>query len=301
MHRLKEGQTIGIVVPARKVDEAQLLKGCDVIKSWGLKVEMGKHCFEKDNAYLAAPDEDRIRDLQYMLDNPSIDAIFCARGGYGTTRIIDHLDFNNFLKKPKWIVGFSDITALHLKLHQLGIESIHGCMPLQFAKPGYEVSVNSLKKILFSEEPTLLEAEHNKLNRVGEGRGSVLGGNLSLVIDSLGTSTELQTEGCILVLEEIDELLYKIDRMFIHLLRAGKLSQLAGLVIGHMTDLKDTSLPFSQTVEEIVMDKVERFNYPVAFNFPVGHDIPNLSWRHGGKATLSVTKDGSKLNFTQHV
>lgn len=298
MHTLKEGQTIGIVAPARKVDEEQLLKGCEVIKSWGLKVQMGKHCFEKDNAYLAAPDESRIEDFQYMLDNPSIDAIFCARGGYGTTRIIDQLDFKTFLKKPKWIVGFSDITALHLKLYQLGIESIHGCMPLQFAKPGYEASVNSLKKILFSEGPTLLEAEPNKLNRVGQGEGSVLGGNLSLVIDSLGTSTEPQTAGCILVLEEIDELLYKIDRMFTQLLRAGKLSQLAGLVIGHMTDLKDTSLPFSQSVEEIVMNKVGRFNYPVAFNFPVGHNVPNLSWRHGGKATLSITKEGSKLIFS---
>lgn len=294
---LKGGQTIGIAAPARKVDKDLLLAGCDVIKSWGLNVDFGKYCFETDNNYLAANDANRLSDFQSMLDNPSIDAIFCARGGYGTTRILDQLNFNNFLKKPKWIVGFSDITALHLKLHQLGVNSIHGSMPIQFSKPEHKESVESLKKILFENESINIQAKSNSHNRNGRAKGIVVGGNLSLVLDSFGTSTEPETNGKIFVLEEIDERLYKVDRMLTQLKRAGKLSQLAGLIIGHMTDIGDTELPFGQSIEELIMDKVTDYNFPVAFNFPIGHAAPNMAWIHGATAEVSVTTEGAKLGL----
>jgi muramoyltetrapeptide carboxypeptidase len=292
---LRKGQTIGIVVPARKVDHEKLRDGIQIIESWGLKVELGKYCFEKDNTYLAASDADRLSDFQHMLDSESIDAIFCARGGYGTTRILDQLNFTRFIKQPKWILGFSDITALHLKLHQLGVPSIHGCMPTQFSNPEYAVSVVHLKQLLFFDSPVEIVATSNPHNRSGEANGKIIGGNLSLVVDALGTSTAPDTAGKILVLEEVDEPLYKIDRMLTQLKRAGKLSPLAGLVIGHMTDLKDTELPFNQTIEELILDKVSEFKYPVGFDFPIGHEAPNLPWRHSSTSRLAVTPDHSKL------
>lgn len=294
---LSKGQTIGIVAPARKVDHEKLREGIQIIESWGLKVEPGKYCFEKDNSYLAAADADRLSDFHHMLDSPSIDAIFCARGGYGTTRILDQLDLSEFIKNPKWILGFSDITALHLRLHQLGVPSIHGCMPAQFSNPGYAVSVERLRQLLFSDQPIEVLADANHYNRSGVASGIIIGGNLSLVVDALGTSTEPDTAGKILVLEEIDEQLYKIDRMFTQLKRAGKLSQLAGLVIGHMTDLKDTELPFGQTIEELILDKVSEFNYPVGFDFPIGHESPNLPWRHSSSSRLVVTSEQSNLRI----
>jgi len=292
---LSKGQTIGIVVPARKVDHVKLRDGIQIIESWGLKVELGKFCIEKDNAYLAASDEERLSDFQHMLDSHSIDAIFCARGGYGTTRILDQLDFSAFLKHPKWILGFSDITALHLKLHQLGLPSIHGCMPTQFSNPEYEFSVERLKELLFAEHSIEISAKPNRYNREGKATGIIIGGNLSLVVDSLGTSTEPDTTNKILVLEEIDEQLYKVDRMFTQLKRAGKLSHLAGLVIGHMTDLKDTELPFNYSIEELILDKVSAYKYPIGFNFSIGHEAHNLPWLHSSSTQLEITSEYSKL------
>ncbi|MEQ8424236.1 MAG: LD-carboxypeptidase [Cyclobacteriaceae bacterium] len=294
---IQRGQTIGIVTPARKVDDQLLLKGCEVIKSWGLNVKMGKHCFSNKPNYLAASDEERLDDMQRMLDDPSVVAIFCARGGYGTTRIVDRLNFDNFLKKPKWIVGFSDITALHLKLHELGIESIHGCMPTQYSKPEYKESVDSLIQILFEGKDSIIEVPSNKRNKQGKATGKIIGGNLSLVVDSLGTDGEVDTNGKILILEEIDEPLYKIDRMLTQLKRAKKFSHLSGLVIGHMTDIKDTELPFGQSIEELVLDKIESYQYPVAFDFPIGHQAPNIAWRYSSMATLAAEADRAMLTF----
>lgn len=294
---LNKGDTVGIVVPAGKINEEVLLKGIQVIESWGLKVKLGKHCFAIDKNYLAAPDADRLDDLQQMLDDKSIVAIFCGRGGYGTTRILDQLDFEKFVRNPKWIIGFSDITALHLKIHQLGFQSIHGCMPSQYSKPEYEESVESLRQILFANSHPIIAEKGNSYNRNGIGKGQVIGGNLSLLADSLGTASAPDTTGKILIVEEVDELRYKIDRMMMQLKRAGKLSQLSGLVVGHMTNLKDTERPFNFTMEEIMLDKVSEYSYPVAFNFPIGHEAPNLAWRYGASSTLLVDGDTSSLTF----
>ena len=293
---LVQNDIIGIVAPAGKIKNDNLNKAISILESWGLSVQIGDHILSDSHSYFSGSDDERWKDFQRMLDDPKLKAIICARGGYGTTRIIDRLDFTNFLKYPKWIIGFSDVTALHLKLHQLGTESIHSVMPIQFSKPEYEESIESLRRLLFGEV-VLIQANPSVSNRHGHASGQVIGGNLSLLVDSLGTSTEIDTVNKILVIEEVDEYRYKLDRMFTQLKRAHKFDQLAGLIIGHMTDIQDTEVSFGQTVEEIILEKVKDNSYPVAFNFPIGHDAPNFAWRHGAKAFLFVTRNKSRLKI----
>lgn len=284
---LKIGDKVGVVATGRKVLFQDVEAAEKLFISWGLKVEFSPNLFSNNHPYLAATDEQRLNDLQSMLDDRGIKAIICVRGGYGTTRIIDRLDFTAFQERPKWIAGFSDITALHLKLFQLGIESIHSTMPILFSKPESFSSIVSLREILFGIN-TSINAEANKNNRPGKSTGQVIGGNLSLLVDSLATLCEPDFDAKILVMEEIDEYLYKIDRMLMQLKRAGKLDKLGGLVVGHMTDIKDTDPGFGETIEEVILSKVKDFDYPVAFNFPIGHENPNLAWRHGSVMTLTV-------------
>lgn len=291
---LQPGDAVGIVAPARRVQREDLEIALGTLASWGLVVQLAPNLLSGGHSYLAGPDDARRQDLQFMLDDPAIKAIFCARGGYGTTRILDDIDFSGFLKHPKWIVGFSDITALLLQVERLGVESIHGTMPLLFQQHHAAASIESLRKLLF-EGKQLLEAPFDAHNRQGEVTAPVIGGNLSLLVDALATAHEPDTAGKILVLEEIDEYLYKVDRMMTQLKRSGKLRDLRGLVLGHFTDIKDTSLPFGETVEQIVMHHVGPHQYPVAFQFPTGHENPNLAWRHGGMATLRVDGTGSYL------
>ncbi|MEQ9592200.1 MAG: LD-carboxypeptidase [Cyclobacteriaceae bacterium] len=295
---LIDGARVGVVTPSRKVDEQALRKGCALIETWGLKVELGKHVVSAENKYLSAADEARLTDLQQMLDREDIDAIFCARGGYGMTRIVDHLNFDQLKRKPKWIVGFSDITALHLRLEREGIESIHGCMPVQYSKEQYKDSIESLRKILFGQESENIKANYDLQNQMGEAHGRVIGGNLSLIVDAIGTTSSPEGKGKILILEEIDEPLYKIDRMLTQMKRVGLFEDLAGLVIGHMTDLTDTDLPFGQSVRDLILDKISTRTFPVAFGFPIGHEAPNMAWRHGGIASLRVDEEGSNLDFS---
>lgn len=291
---LSTGDTVALAATGRKVSSAQMQKAMEVFSSWGLKVLQTPHLFSEAHGYLAGTDETRLRDFQQMLDDKNVRAIFCARGGYGTTRILDCLDFTSLLEKPKWIVGFSDVTALHLKLLQLRIESIHGTMPILYPSAGIEPSLESLKKILFGEDFTL-QATFHKANRMGQATGPILGGNLSLLTDALGTSCEPDTAGKILVIEEIDEYKYRLDRMLTHLRRAGKLDHLAGLIIGYMTDIKDPDPAFGEEIAAMVMDKIDDTPYPVAFNFPIGHENPNLAWRHGSLMSLDVNPTGSML------
>jgi muramoyltetrapeptide carboxypeptidase len=292
---LKSGDCIGIVAPGRKVGYQNVEAAANTFVSWGLKVVFAPNLFSDDHPYLASTDAKRSGDFQMMLDDERIRAIVCARGGYGTTRILDELDFSTLVKDPKWVVGFSDVTALHLKIFELGIESIHGIMPVLFDKPEYVSSITSLRNVLFGTRNTLASGSL-KSNRPGVATGHVLGGNLSLLVDSLGTASEPILDEKILIIEEIDESLYKVDRMLTQLKRAGKLDKLAGLVVGHLTALKEGDLPFGETLEEIVLNKVGRFNYPVAFAFPIGHDSPNLAWIHGSVMTLKVDVSGSLLS-----
>jgi len=291
---LKPGDKIGIVAPGRKVSPQQMDQAISVFSDWQLNVVLSPNIFGHDHNYLAAKDEGRLSDFQNMIDDPEISAIVCARGGYGTTRILDRLDFQRLLKNPKWIVGFSDITAVHLRLNALGIESIHATMPIMFSQEASLPSITSLLEILFGS-PSPISAVSNANNKYGSATGEVIGGNLSLLVDSLSTSGEADFADKILIVEEIDEYLYKIDRMFTHLDRAGKLSRLGGLVVGYFSDIKDTTPGFGETVEQLILEKVRRYNYPVAFNLPIGHENPNLAWRSGSKMTLTVGSNGSSL------
>lgn len=267
-----------------------------MLKNWGLNVISGKNLFSEKHHYLSGTDAERLSDLQDALDDPSINAILCARGGYGTTRILDQLDFTAFTKNPKWICGFSDITALHLKLQSLNIQSIHGTMPVQFADSIHADSAEQLRSLLFGETVSL-QAAPSAQNRFGTASAEMVGGNLSLLLESLGTPSELQTDNKILIIEEVGEYVYRLDRMLVQLKRAGKLNNLAGLVIGHMTDIQESELAFGESVEQLVHYHTKDFNYPVAFNFPTGHDHPNLAWISGAKAKLEVTNTKSLLHF----
>lgn len=266
-------------------------------QSWGLNVKLAGNLFSNDHSYLAGTDAQRLEDLQSLINDADVHAIICARGGYGSTRIVDEVDFSPLIETPKFIIGFSDITAIHLKLYSMGIQSIHATMPILFSKDTSRPSVESLKRML-TDKPDRIQSSPNKYSIDGRGRGEVIGGNLSLINDALGTSSEPDTNGKILVIEEIDEYRYKIDRMLTQLKRAGKLENLAGLVIGHMTDIKDSELSFGETVEEIIHHHTHHYHYPVAFGFPTGHENPNLAWLHGGMAELNVHNGEGTLSFT---
>ncbi len=291
---LNPGDKIGIAATGRKVSVQDIDTSKKIFTSWGMDVVTSANIHSNMHSYLAASDQQRLDDFQSMLDNPDIKAIACARGGYGTTRILDSLDFSTLHKNPKWIIGFSDITALHLKLFKLGIKSIHATMPILFSKAESVSSIESLGLSLVGEN-TLLSASPNKKNRLGKVTGQIIGGNLSLIVDSIGTLGDPDTHGKILVIEEVDEYTYKVDRMLMHLKRSNKLNNLAGLIVGHMTDIKEPELPFGETVEEIILDKTRDENYPIGFNFPIGHENPNLAWVHGSVMTLHVTESGSQL------
>ncbi len=292
---LKTGDSVAIVAPGRKPNKEFIDASVAILESWGLHVILAKNIFSNRHAYLAGTDDERTEDFQAGLDDVTIKAIICARGGYGSTRIIDRLNFSMFQKHPKWIVGFSDITAFHLKISALGFQSIHGTMPVLFSKLDSQLSVESLRNVLTGKDVTLV-APWKKVNRIGKTTATLIGGNLSLIVDSIGTQSDPDTDGKILIIEEIDEYFYKIDRMFVQLERAGKLKNLAGLIIGHFTDIKDTELTFGEPLEEIITRVVAKYRFPVAFGFPTGHENPNLAWRSGSVATLEVDASQSILN-----
>lgn len=293
---LRAGNTIAITAPGRKVSQADMDIAIKTFQSWGFNVKLADNLFSTDHSYLAGTDMQRQDDLQSLINDANVHAIICARGGYGSTRIVDQIDFSPLIERPKFIIGFSDITAIHLKLYSLGIQSVHATMPILFPKDTSKPSIESLKRMLM-EKPDRIQSPSNKYSIDGRGRGEVIGGNLSLINDALGTSSEPDTNGKILVIEEIDEYRYKIDRMLTQLKRAGKLENLAGLVIGHMTDIKDSELSFGETAEEIILNHTRQYNYPVAFGFPTGHENPNLAWLHGGMAELNVHNGEGTLSF----
>jgi len=291
---LSPGNCIGIIAPGRKVFPENIKDAITAFESWGLKVKLATHLFSTNHSYLAGTDEERRADLQQFIQDPEVKAIVCARGGYGSSRFIDQVNFEPLLRNPKWLVGFSDVTSIHLCLHRLGIQSIHGTMPILFSNPESHDSTQHLKKILFGQDDRM-EAIGSPRNKPGEAKGQLIGGNLSLIIDSLGTPAEPDTTKKILVIEEVEEYLYKIDRMMNHLKRAKKFESLAGLVVGHFTNTFDTELRFGESVQDIILHHVNDFSFPVAFNFPTGHENPNMAWRQGSEAFLTVGTDSSQL------
>lgn len=293
---LRKGDTVCLVAPGRKLDRESIETASDILQSHGLSVRVGDNLFSSAHSYLSGTDAERLSDLQHALDDASINAIICVRGGYGTTRILDQLDFSKFSQAPKWVCGFSDITALHLTLQTLDIQSIHGSMPVQFQKNGAGISAESLINTLLGT-PEALQAKAVPANRLGNATGQLIGGNLSMLTDSLGTANEIQTDQKILFIEEVGEYAYRFDRMIVQLKRAGKLDKLAGLAIGHMTDIKEGELPFGETVAHMINYHTREFAYPIAFQFHSGHDHPNLAWIEGAEARLEVTPSGARLIF----
>jgi len=288
---LKQGDTIAIAAPGRKVSKSEMVEAISVFESWGLRVKLSPNLFSEKHSYLAGTDDERLNDLQMLIDDENVNAIIAARGGYGSTRMLDKLDFNSLRKKPKWLIGFSDITAIHLRLLSYQLQCIHATMPILFGRNNTSDSIESLRRLLF-DGSFILNAEGSSDNRPGSSNGILIGGNLSLIVDSLGTESEIQTEGTILFIEEIDEYFYRIDRMMTHLKRAGKLAKLKGLAIGYFTDLKESELPFNESYHTIILNAIKEYNYPVAFGFPSGHDNPNLAWVQGQVVTFESTLHG---------
>jgi muramoyltetrapeptide carboxypeptidase len=291
---LQRGDTVSIVAPSKKIAATEMQAAVKLLTEWGLSVKTGQHVFSDTHSYFSASDPLRLLDLQEALDDENTKAIFCARGGYGLTRILDYIQWDSFMKNPKWVIGFSDITALHLKLFSLGVESVHGIMPLLFSHAEATASLHALQQSLFTGHISTYKFEGVQ-NKPGAATGRMVGGNLSILVDAIGTPSDADYADCILVVEDVDEPVYKIDRMMMHLLRSGKLAKLRGLVVGHITGVNDTSPPLGQSVAELVVEKVAPFSFPVAFNFPSGHAFPNVAWRHGGEVTLRVSETASEM------
>src|SRR5690554_5799209 len=234
-----------------------------------------------------------------MMDNPEMKAIWCARGGYGTVRIIDKLDFSEFIKNPKWVIGYSDVTVLHSHLHNLGVESLHAQMHVQIETKSSE-SAQSIKKVLFGESYQVEFKNNQKLNRLGSAKGQLVGGNLSILYSLCGSPSAIKTDGKILFIEDLDEYLYHIDRMMMNLKRNGMLDHLAALIIGGMSDMNDNEIPFGKDAEAIILDAVEGSDYPVHFDFPAGHVEDNRTLIIGREASLDFDENRATLVFTSH-
>jgi muramoyltetrapeptide carboxypeptidase len=294
---LKPGDKIGIVATARKISPEELQPAIEKFKEWGLQVALGNNIYAKQNQF-AGSDEQRSHDLQQMLDDENIKAIIIARGGYGTLRIIDRIDFTNFVKHPKWIIGYSDVTVLHSHIHQnFLIETLHATMPLKFPANGIEDNaLTTLKKVLFGGQPEYT-LPSDPLDRKGNTEGIITGGNLSLLYALAGTASDIDTNGKILFIEDLDEYLYHIDRMMMQLKRSGKLNKLAGLVVGGMTEMRDNEIPFGKTAKEIIAEAVAEYDYPVCFEFPAGHIDDNRALILGRKAELEVNEKSVRLKF----
>jgi len=293
MKDLNIGDKIGIISTARKISMEELKPSIKLLEEWGLKVVFGKNLFEEDNQFSGTVTQ-RSSDLQSMIDDDSIKAILCARGGYGTVQIIDKVDFSHLIKNPKWIIGYSDVTVLHSHLHQLGITSLHATMPINFEK-NTPKALESLKSALFGLG-NLTEINHHHFNRFGKVEGEIVGGNLSILYSLLGSDSDINTEGKILFIEDLDEYLYHVDRMMMNLKRNGKLKNLKALIIGGMSDMNDNTIPFGKTAEEIILEYIKEFDFPVCFNFPAGHLADNRCIRLGGKSVLEVNKNGVSLS-----
>ncbi len=298
---LKQGDTIGITSPAGYITVAQIQPSILQMESWGFKLKVGTTIGKRDFTY-GGTDEERLKDFQLMLDDPNLKAIMCARGGYGLVRIIDQLDFSNFIRHPKWIIGFSDITVLHCHLaNNFGISSLHSKMCNSFpddwtkAEPIQIETILSIKDALMGKQMGYTSV-HNINNKYGKVDGILVGGNLSIIETLAGSKSDLDTHDKILFIEDTGEYLYSIDRMLWNLKRSAKLKNLKGLIVGGFkVKPDDPGEEFGKTIYEIVLEKVKDYNYPVAFDFPVGHQRNNFALKCGVNHVLEVTDTGCIL------
>jgi muramoyltetrapeptide carboxypeptidase len=297
---LKPGSCIGICSPSGPIKQDELLPAIQQIESRGFSVRIGTSIGKKQYTF-GGTDAERLLDLQQMLDDERIDAVLCARGGYGMIRILDKLDLSRFVKKPKWVIGFSDATVLHLHIHQLGVASIHSKMCNSFPANWAEADANQRASIegifdCLTGKTMRYTAVSHPSNRIGEAEGVLIGGNLRLLESHSGTASALDTRKKILFVEDADEYLYNIDRMFWHLKRSNQLQSLSGLIVGGFRARPDDpGEEFGMTVEEIVLEKVNDYSFPVCFGFPVGHQKHNMPLVCGMTHRLTVTHNGTLL------
>lgn len=289
---LEKGDTIGIVAPAGFMPIEKMQACIDTLDSWGYTVQLGTTTHSSSQNYFSGTDDERLTDLQEMLDDRNVKAILCARGGYGTSRIIDRINFKKFRKHPKWIIGFSDITVLHAHIFcNYKTASMHA--PMAAAFNDGEITnpyIISLKEAL-EGKPSYYECVAHAFNKAGEAKGQLIGGNLSLLVHLIGTKSDLKTKNKILFLEDVGEYLYNVDRLVLQLKRSGKLEKLAGLIIGGFTDSKDTERPFGKAVYDIIYEQVNEYDYPICFGFPVSHERENYALKFGMRYQLKVQND----------
>ena len=288
------GDTIGITCPAGSIPLEKVQNCILTLEKWGFKVKLGKTVGAKMDCF-SASDAERAMELQQMLDDANIKAVLCGRGGYGLSRIIDQINFSGFNQHPKWVIGFSDITVLHAAIQKQNTMSIHGPMAAAFNKGAEgEIYIQSLKNILVGENEVIHAAPH-LLNKQGSTTANLIGGNLCMIAHLIGSKNAMNTKGKILFIEDVGEAHYNIDRLIIQCKNAGILGDLAGLVIGGFTELKDNATDFGATAYEIIHAHISNFNYPVCFGFPISHALDNFAVKEGGIYALEVTKEGSIL------
>ncbi|WP_084647847.1 S66 peptidase family protein [Flaviramulus basaltis] len=296
---LKAGDTVAIVAPSgvlkNRTTEVEQAK--DLLKSWGLHAVVGKHVFSQAN-HFAGTDDERCEDFQNALDDPKISAIWCARGGYGTVRILDKLNYTKFKQNPKWLIGYSDITALHNQIHNNGVESIHAmmCTSLQDDMSTIEETVSTFKDAIFGKSLSYT-LEGSDYNKIGTASGQLVGGNLTMLHTMLGSKTSINTSGKILFIEEIGEYKYHIDRMLQSLKRAGYFDNCKGVIIGDMSKMRTNTTLWGTSIEQLVLDALADYNFPIAFNMHAGHEKDNRAMMLGRTIDLTVAKDKSTIVF----
>ncbi len=288
---LSKGNTVGIVCPSGYLPVERVQKSVEILEQWGFRVKMGKTVGHKYH-YFSGTDEERLADLQAMLDDPSIHAILCGRGGYGLSGIIDRINFSSFVQTSKWIIGFSDITVLHTHIYnQYKISTIHGAMAGAFADYGLKSdSIQSLQNILLGNKMSYTIHTHTS-NRLGTAVGPLIGGNLSLLVHVIGTPSDMDYKDCILFIEDVGEYMYNIDRMLMQLKRNKKFNAIKGLIVGGFTDMKNTITPFGSTIYELIKMVVNEFDFPICFDFPVSHGEHNVALKYGTLCHLEVANN----------
>lgn len=290
--KINIGDKIGVIATARKISMKELMPAIETLESWGFKVVLGRFIFEEYNQFSGTVDQ-RVVDLQRMIDDHEIKAILCARGGYGTVQIIDKIDFSILFKEPKWIIGYSDITVLHSHLNQFGLATLHATMPINFSK-NTKQALDSLRNTLLGRE-SIIKIASNTMNRLGKAEAEIVGGNLSVLCSLIGSKSDIETDKKILFLEDLDEYLYHIDRMVINMKRNGKFKNLKGMIIGGLRDMNDNDISFGKTAEEIVLEHVKEYNFPICFGFPSGHLEDNRSISLGVNSVLEVKENNVNL------
>lgn len=296
---LEEGDTVAIVAPSGilKNNDKEVNQAKSLLESWGLSVQLGKHIFSQNN-HFAGTDAERCEDLQRAMDDPKIKAIWCARGGYGTVRILDMLDWTKFKENPKWLIGYSDITALHNEIHNNGVESIHAmmCTSMRDDLSEIEETISTFKEAIVGNQLSY-SLQASEYNKAGEASGQLVGGNLTMLHTMLGSTTSIETSGKILFIEEIGEYKYHIDRMLQSLKRAGYFDNCKGVIVGDISKVKKNTTLWGSSVEQLIIDALSGYTFPIAFNMPAGHEKDNRALILGRKISLKVGKDKTDINF----